>query len=117
VTAYTNWQQIRSLERERVNIDEVMADAELVAIAKAKAGANGNGAQSERYCQCDEYIINGKRVPCPPGHSCELTRKRSELVPEAVKLADSRVTRNSPGWQSEFNRQMNRLAFNAGLLR
>jgi hypothetical protein len=123
VTAYKNWQQIRSLERERVNIDEAMADAELCSIAKAKAGANGNSSHEPQYCHCVEYIINSKRAPFPVGHSCGYVAARNCCIDDAVREANKRV--GDPGddpslwhrWVAAYNSAMNRLAYNAGLLR
>ena len=38
----------------------------------ARIGVNGDG--EDRYCECDELIICGVRVPVPPGHDCEYVR-------------------------------------------
>jgi hypothetical protein len=71
----------------KINIDDALIDAELSAIAFAKLKTNGNHSQQNRYCDCAECIVNGKRIPCPPQHSCDYTRARSALVPAAVRLA------------------------------
>jgi len=80
----------KSPKREHLNIDDWLADAELAAIKREKDVAsirvNGNGAV-ERYCYCKELVVNGTRVPMPPGHSCEYVAARSALVPDAVDAA------------------------------
>jgi hypothetical protein len=55
--------------------------------AREKANGNGSEAVPVRYCQCDELIVNGKRIPMPKFHDCEYVRRRSEVVPIAVKRA------------------------------
>jgi hypothetical protein len=108
---------------KKVNIDDVLRDAELAQIAAGKHSNNGNGSEPERYCDCPELIIYGKRYPCPPGHDCNYAEARSALVFQAAENATERI--GSPigsaatghKWTAEFIRQMDRLAFNAGLLR
>ena len=102
-------ERIRSKRPERVSINDALSDGELAGIAKAKA-ANGNGNQPERYCDCLELLVNGKRVPCPPQHDCEYTRQRSELVPVAVALTNANVPNDSARWARVFNTEMERLA-------
>jgi hypothetical protein len=67
--------------------------------------------------------VNGKRVVVHRPKDCEYTARRSALVYEAARITTERVgdatARNSLGyaWTNEFNRVMDRLAYNAGLLR
>jgi hypothetical protein len=108
---------------ENVNIDDALCDAELVRIAAAKCANNGNGNERGRYCDCDELIVKGRRVPVPLGHDCEYTRKRSALIVEASRIATERVgdpkgsAALGRNWTRVFNFEMQRLAYNAGLLR
>ena len=99
----------------------MLADIELAEIAAAKHN-NGNGSEPERYCDCPELIIDGKRVPCPPGHDCEYVAGRSALVPEASRLATKSIgepignAATGYRWTAEFVRILDRLAYSAGLL-
>jgi hypothetical protein len=37
-------------------------------------GANGSNGNGElRYCDCDELITGGKRIPAPANHDCAYT--------------------------------------------
>jgi hypothetical protein len=100
-----------------------LANIELEQIAKERQSNNGNGNEPERYCECAELITYGKRYPCPPGHDCNYTEARAGLVFKAAENATERI--GDPvgsaavgyQWTAEFIRQMDRLAFNAGLLR
>jgi hypothetical protein len=124
MTAYKNWQQIKTYQRElqggpKISIDDWLCAKEEESIAREKAKANGNGSQpvpEVRYCQCDELIVNGKRLPCPPWHDCEYIAKRSELSKIAAMLTDA-VVSNGKGnaWTRRFVQEMERLS--APLLR
>jgi hypothetical protein len=111
----------QSAEYTRVNLNDTLTDYELAAIAREKS--KSNGSEPERYCFCDELIVNGRRVPCPPGHDCEYVAARSALIFEASRIATERV--GDPkgtaalgyAWSKEFNRAMDRLAYNAGLIK
>lgn len=111
------------LSGKKVNIDDVLCDVELAQIAAAKHPNNGNGSEPERYCDCPELIIYGKRYPCPPGHDCDYAEARSALVFKAAEIATDGIgdpigsAATGYKWTAEFIRQMDRLAFNAGLLR
>jgi hypothetical protein len=61
-------------------------------------------------CCCDELIVNGKRVPPPPGHSCEYVRARSVLVPQAVKIANDCGTDDPYVWTRAFVAAMDELS-------
>jgi hypothetical protein len=114
---------IRSKPRTRqsISVDDWLLDGE---IERCKRERLRNGSDEEpRFCDCDELIINGKRMPCPPHHDCNYIKARSALVPEASRIATEKIgnpLRDAPlgyKWTAEFNRQMDRLSFNAGLLR
>ena len=62
-----------------MNIDDLISSLD------ARVGVNGEG--EDRYCDCDELIICGARVPVPPGHDCEYVRQRTLLVAEAERIA------------------------------
>jgi hypothetical protein len=44
-----------------------------------------------RYCECDELVVGGRRLPCPPGHCCDYVEQRNRLIPTAVKIANKRI--------------------------
>jgi len=107
----------KALEVEHVNSSDTLAEAELQALAHAKLKM-GNGNHRERYCDCPELIIDGRRVPYPVGRSSKYVAKRSALVSEASEIATVKVEDvTSKAWASAFNAAMDRLAYNAGLLR
>jgi hypothetical protein len=118
-----HWQQlIKNYHREgaRMSLDDWLIQREMESIAREKAKVNGNGSQPipEVYCQCDELVINGERLPCPPWHDCSHIKTRSELVPKAVALADAVIannTANGSKWTRRFVQEMERLS--APLLR
>jgi hypothetical protein len=98
------------------DIDNWLLDGELERCARERLRNGSNGDhQSDRYCRCAELIVDGSRVPCPPGHDCAYTRERSKLVDTAVALANAAVSHDSVGWTRAFNIEMERLA--APLLR
>lgn len=104
------------------SIDDFLYEGERWRCERERLLRNGgNGDHPQRYCECPEYLINGQRVPCPPRHSCKYTEARSALVPEASRLATREVgdpfKNASIGviWGAEFNRQMDRLAYNANV--
>jgi hypothetical protein len=87
---------------------------------------NGNGSYhipTKPPCYCDECVVNGRRQEVPIYHDCGYVAARSALVFEASKIATQRVGDATGSaslgyiWTAEFVRQMDRLAFNAGLLR
>ena len=73
-------------------------------------------AAVERFCSCDEVIVNGKRLPCPRFHDCAYIRQRSALVSEAVRIANRIVTpiigdkAGKCRWNSVFGEAMEKLA-------
>jgi hypothetical protein len=77
-------------QEHHLNLNDCLADCELASIKREKEMAsmrvNGNG-DIERFCDCDELIVNGERIPIPPFHNCEYVRARSALVPDAVDAA------------------------------
>lgn len=109
------------LEGRKFNVDDVLADIELGQIAAAKH--NGNGSEERVICWCDEGTVNGRRVAVHRPADCEYVAALSALVYEASRITTERLGdptgRNALGyvWAKEFNRVMNRLAFNAGLLK
>lgn len=63
------------------------------------------------FCNCDETLVNGERVPKPPYHNCRYIQRRTELIPKAMKCAyavadDPRSTT----WIAAFSAEMDRLA-------
>jgi hypothetical protein len=83
---------------------------ELELIPREKAKANGGGQPQQRFCDCLEILLDGKRLPCPPHHDCQYVRQRSELVPVAVALTNASVPDDSARWTRVFNTEMERLA-------
>src|SRR6266498_3863105 len=62
---------------------------ELELIPREKAKANGGGQPQQRFCDCLEILLDGKRLSCPPQHDCEYCRRRSsEIVPVTVALTN-----------------------------
>ena len=82
--------------------------------------SNGDGRV---VCWCDEGIVNGKRVAVHRSCDCDYVAARSALVPEAARLATEKIgnpigcAQLGYAWTAELVRVMNRLAYNAGLLR
>ena len=112
------------LAGKKFNYNDLLAEIELQQIAEERHAHNGNGSKPRKVkCWCDEGIINGKRMAIHHPADCEYTARRSALVYEATRITTERVGdatgRNSLGyaWTNEFNRVMDRLCFNAGLLR
>jgi hypothetical protein len=92
---------------------------------KLNGTGNGNGSHPERYCDCVELLDSlGNRRPCPPFHNCEYVRLRSALVPQAVLVANRRVSVGygdrvgaaADRWTKVFARELDRLVSAAGLL-
>ena len=113
------------LAGKKFNVHDLLADIELGQLAKERHANNGNGAREpERVmCWCAEGIINGQRIPVHKPTDCEYVAARSALVYEASRIATGQVgdpvgsAAVGRKWTAEFNRAMDRLAFNAGLLR
>ena len=62
---------------------------ELELILHEKAKANGGGQPQQRFCDCLEILLDGKRLSCSPQHDCEYCRRRSsEIVPVTVALTN-----------------------------
>lgn len=55
-------------------------------LANTQTASTTNPAP-ERFCDCPELIIDGKRQPCPPHHNCQWTQARTALVREAAVAA------------------------------
>lgn len=77
--------------------------------------ANGsNGSEPEKFCGCDELVLNGKRLPCPPHHDCDYTRRRSELVEIAVANVTKRIPfepyRNGEKFTRAFAAEMEKVS-------
>jgi len=85
-----------------MNIDDLISSLD------ARVGVNGEG--EDRYCDCDELIICGARVPVPPGHDCEYVRQRTLLVAEAERIAGELTTNNSRSWMRRFVAAMEELS-------
>ena len=122
--AFNNTIRSYRLAGKKYNVDDVMADLELEAISKERHAKNGNGRGEPRVmCWCSEGIVNGRRVAVHRPADCAYVAARSALVYKAARITTERVGdatgRNSLGyaWTNEFNRVMDRLAYNAGLLR
>ena len=104
----------KSLEPERkMSIDDWLYEREKAAIEWGRVC--NNGGQPERWCECPELIINGKRVPCPPHHDCDYVRKRSELVAIADRITSEGVGNkrgivNGYRWTRRFVTEMEKLA-------
>ena len=69
------------------NADDELADREIEQCRWERMMKNGNGSHPQRFCDCAELIVNGERIACPPGHSCEYVRARSALVLDAETAA------------------------------
>jgi len=98
--------------RRSVSFDDWLLDCELESSALAKAKNGTHTAIEERYCDCPETLVNGERVPCPPGHNCEYARARSELVPTAERRAceAAGISNGKDEWMRCFADAMEELA-------
>jgi hypothetical protein len=107
------WKTYRNHTKK--SLDDILYEREMAQIAAEKNG--GNGAATERYCNCPELFINGKRMPCPPRHNCQYVRERALLVPIAAqRAAEASGTVNGKGdWMRYFCAAMEGVA--APLLR
>ena len=111
------------LAGRKFNCNDLLADIELQQISESKHKANGNGSEPRVICWCAEGMVGGRRVAVHRPADCEYTARRTALVYEASRITTERVGdptgRNALGyaWTNEFNRVMDRLAYNAGLLR
>jgi hypothetical protein len=118
-------QQIQPPKRGKRSIDDEICDKEIedCRIVREKANGNGSHEPQPQYCHCAEYVINGKREPFPFGHSCEYVASRNWLIDDAVREANKRVGDPADDaslwqrWAAAYNSAMNRLCYNAGLLR
>src|SRR5947199_9260615 len=51
----------------KISLDDFLYECEQRAIEREKIERNGgNVALQERFCDCPELLLNGKRLPCPP---------------------------------------------------
>jgi hypothetical protein len=106
--------QWRTRNWERISLDDFLFEREQCAIERAKL--TENGGNGERYCQCAELIIGGKRIPCPKHHDCRYVAQRSALVAEASKLATKKIgdptndKERGYTWTKIFNAEMDRLS-------
>src|SRR6266478_2852064 len=96
MTAYKNWKQIKTYQREleggpKISLDDWLCAKEEEAIAREKAKVNGNGEQPKRFCECAETLIHGKRCECSPWHDCRYTEQRSALCSEAARIATLKI--------------------------
>jgi len=73
-----------------------------------RIGVNGDG--EDRYCECDELIICGARVPVPVGHDCEYVRARTALVQEAERIANTLAGDDPYAWTRRFVAAMDELS-------
>jgi hypothetical protein len=71
------------------------------------------------FCDCAECVIEGARIPSSQFyrfHNCDYVRRRSKLVPQAVKIANEQVPykdgdkNNSTKWTRVFAGAMDALA-------
>lgn len=98
------------LERQ-ISLDDWLCDGELDRIAREREGngnGNSNGNHSHWICSCDETLVRGRRIPRPPGHSCEWVKARNALIPEAERIATEKMGCRH-GWTREFVFQLDRL--------
>jgi hypothetical protein len=73
------------------SLDEWWFESEMASIQREKImKINGKGAE-ERFCDCAELVINGKRYPSPRFHNCWWVAEKNKLIPQAEKLATERV--------------------------
>src|SRR2546430_15013175 len=51
----------------KISLDDFLYECEQRAIEREKIERNGgNVGLPERFCDCPELLLNGKRLPCPP---------------------------------------------------
>jgi len=74
----------------------------------ARVGVNGEGEGD--FCDCDETLIHGLRIPIPPGHSCSYVRERNELIGEASRIANTLAGDDPYAWTRRFVAEMDRLS-------
>jgi len=77
----------REDRRAHRSIDDELCDREIERCRherERKNGAHPPAPAPERYCNCAESILNGKRVPCR--HDCAYVAARSALVYQACRL-------------------------------
>jgi hypothetical protein len=117
-------QQIQPPKRGKRSIDDQICDKEIedCRIAREKASGNGsdarvasNGAQKICYC-LETRMPDGTRRALHTEADCLYTAARSALVFSAATLA---TADGATGYDFTklFAKEMERLAFNAGLLR
>jgi len=87
--------RIKTFEGPKACFDDEWYEAEREQCRRELAKKNGSHAP-ERFCDCRELLIDGERQPCPPRHSCEYVRLRSELVPIAARTASERGQTTQP---------------------
>ena len=111
------------LER-RIDLDSWLFEGEMDRIAREREGeslklnGNGNHSHEQRFCDCPETVVRGKRVPCPPQHDCFYCRTRSGLVDQAARNANRRVAVSHGAkigdaanqWTKVFASEMDRLS-------
>jgi len=85
-----------------MNIDDMLGQLD------ARVGVNGDG--EDRYCECDELIVCGLRVPVPVGHDCEYVRARTALVAEAERIANTLAGACPYAWTRRFVDAMDELS-------
>jgi hypothetical protein len=61
-----------------------------------------------RFCDCDELLVHGERVPAPELHDCTYCRERASLVPVAAKIANE-LGGSGTGWTHHFAEAMEEL--------
>ena len=114
----------REQSERHISIDDWLYEGEMDQIARERLKLNGNGnAHAERYCECAETLLHGKRVPSPPQHDCFYCRSRSGLVDQAAKNASRRVTvgyndrigEAAEQWTKVFASEMDRLCDQLGI--
>ena len=75
-----------------MNIDDMLADIG----EPPRASTDANGELPPRFCCCDELLdADRKRRPCPRFHDCDYIRRRNQLLPEAIDLANKIVAARS----------------------
>ena len=113
----------REQSERHISIDDWLYEGEMDQITRERLTLNGNGNHSQRFCDCPETLLHGKRVPSPPQHDCSYCRARASLVDHAARNASARVIvgygdkigEAADRWTKTFASEMDRLA--APLLR
>lgn len=73
-------------------IHDTFADAQLDATLQSRLVEDANqGEAAQRFCDCAELIVNGRRRPCPQYHDCAYVKQRNKLIPSATRLANKRL--------------------------